>query len=501
MFKDIKSMFSLESNINLKRKITGFLAFFITGAAIVYSIVDMLTVSRLELSTIALALAAIPYLLINKYDVNDKYTPYFVPLSIFLTECVVQNSHTTTAAAVLFIGLGLFSLIVSTIYENSKATVVVGVIIGLVYISNFISYILFDTTFVMNRGIFEVDFSELIFIFVITNIIFFITLVITWENDRKKNRLQKEIEKANYNNTLANNTVNELEKVKNKILNTIFEINSDSTTLKSKTNEINELFTNIIDGIVNQNDNLQAITSNFNNFNILVDKNSKFIESINTQIQDVNNYILDNKKEIDKLKNQTMETEKDNKKLLDSISNILEQSQKIVEFVGLIDSLASQTNLLALNASIESARAGEAGKGFAVVTDEVKKLAEQTKNYSKEIKKSIDDIVGYIEQTNNLATNNTNNIDNTKNIILNVVPKFDLIIENLNDTNKESIKLNEENSILNEKSKEILGSIQNISAISEEITASSQDAVVSLEMQKESIADINAKLNNLNDEI
>ena len=54
-------------------------------------------------------------------------------------------------------------------------------------------------------------------------------------------------------------------------------------------------------------------------------------------------------------------------------------SQKIYDILGIVQSIADQTNLLALNASIEAARAGEYGKGFAVVAQEVRKLAEQSK--------------------------------------------------------------------------------------------------------------------------
>lgn len=89
--------------------------------------------------------------------------------------------------------------------------------------------------------------------------------------------------------------------------------------------------------------------------------------------------------------------------VVETMGAIDSSSKKIVDIIGVIDSIAFQTNILALNAAVEAARAGEQGRGFAVVASEVRSLAQRSASAAKEIKELIAHSVQTVEAGNRLV--------------------------------------------------------------------------------------------------
>lgn len=162
------------------------------------------------------------------------------------------------------------------------------------------------------------------------------------------------------------------------------------------------------------------------------------------------------------------------------IQKLVSSAQDIGTIINSIKNISSQTNLLALNASIEAARAGEAGKGFAVVANEIKKLAEGVNCSAIDIDVIIKDLI--------------TNINNASSESEETLKWLTYVLDKTNYARGQMDQIFEQNN-------RSLTSVEEIAAVSEQQSASSQELSSMLNNLYESINTTEKAIQSINEEM
>jgi methyl-accepting chemotaxis protein len=258
------------------------------------------------------------------------------------------------------------------------------------------------------------------------------------------------------------------------------KINDISDNMNHTSNEISDVVEQVANCAVDQaedtqksvsilNDNIQSLKEIKDSENNNKEELEKAIYKINNSYENVNN----TSKNIQKTLGRFHEVK-------DKGLELQEKAKDITNIVSIVSSISEQTNLLALNASIEAARAGDQGRGFAVVAEEVRKLAEQSKDAVDEINtnliKFVDEIrvlVDKIDSQYDILQVETTNLEHVRDISYeaNVSVKIvsDSMIKTINHLNSQTDSISG-----------IYDKMESLAAIAEENSASSEEVSASV---------------------
>ena len=222
----------------------------------------------------------------------------------------------------------------------------------------------------------------------------------------------------------------------------------------------------------------------------LIVKNQESMNNLNHSASEVDILKEEGIEVLNNLIEKTIENARESEEIHNIIIKTNESTEKIKNASQMIKNIARQTNLLALNASIEAARAGEEGRGFAVVAEEIKKLAEQSNDFTDEIEEVINELldktknaVDTIEKATKLTAVQTQSVNSTQ-------AKFEGITRSIDHMKEIIILLNESGSDMERKKIEMIKIIEELAEISQENAASTEEVVASIEEQVASMGEV-----------
>lgn len=200
-------------------------------------------------------------------------------------------------------------------------------------------------------------------------------------------------------------------------------------------------------------------------------------ERIKVESADSSKAVSEGREVVNELLRHSDSTEKTNATVATSVESLIENAQKIMDSITEISEISSRTNLLALNASIESARAGEAGRGFAVVATEIGTLASNTKQLTDTIQHIIGELTADADSAKESVAHALEVTSAEKELIQNASDKFNAIGTNINSLSADINEICDKIDEVVESNNHIVDSIGRISAVSEEVSVNSTEAV------------------------
>ncbi len=272
------------------------------------------------------------------------------------------------------------------------------------------------------------------------------------------------------------------------VLNSGDDLESMASQSSQTADDIAHAVDDVSKGAVSQAEDIEHATMRVNEMGVI-------IESIVENVASLNGTSVDMQNAGDQAAKIMQELSESNDKTVEAIMGVAknveatdESVQKIQDAVQLISNVASQTNLLSLNASIEAARAGEAGRGFAVVASEIQTLSEESNSSAQRISEIVKGLSDDSKASMNMMEEVKRRLSEQSEKLEQTMQTFQNVTGGIVTSREGASNINNEAQDCDRSRNGVVDIISNLSAISEENAASTQQTTASMQELNATIA-------------
>lgn len=297
-----------------------------------------------------------------------------------------------------------------------------------------------------------------------------------------------------------------LDGIMNKIRKIAADLFSNTTVLRKDIGEatttserIVESFSQISTGIENSTQSVVDVTEYTVESNASLEQVTELSKILGGEFVETTRMVNEGVGEIREMSQQMQILFDSMNSVQQTVVDLRDRMRDIENFLGAITGISEQTNMLSLNASIEAARAGENGKGFAVVAEEIRKLADQSSHTVKMIQNITSSIQSTTEHALDAVNRGANAVAVGREKLASVDSKFSYISNSVNDVNA---GLTEEVSLISGtlgRFSDVQTKLEGVASVFEEHTATSQEILSSITVQKQIMEELLAKVRLIDD--
>ncbi len=226
------------------------------------------------------------------------------------------------------------------------------------------------------------------------------------------------------------NNSNRLNSIVNTVSSKVTTANESSYDTSSVMEELSATMEEVSSTVMNVNESTARIDNNVIELANASDDLLDYAAQMRDRAEALERTAIDNKQNTSVVINE----------IIDTLKKAIEDSKsvdRVNDLTNEILNISSQTNLLALNASIEAARAGDAGRSFAVVADEIRQLADSSREAANNIQSINNMVVMAVKELIDSSNSIVNYINE------NVLPDYDNFVDSGKQYNRDAVHVND----------------------------------------------------------